>query len=153
MTELEKKQILVMWQGGMPITRIRQLVAIPTKDFRKGIEEMRKNGCFDEPRETTEQKVCQAFDNGERNVREIAECYGLSPRTVRAYLRKHGRKFGRKTRNYVHSPKTEEIISDLLDGELSQSQIAKNHRVSRQYVAKLNKKLKGLKNNEQRKAD
>jgi transposase len=127
------------------------MVAMTPSEFRKGIDEMRKNGELVGERKSTEIKVVEAFDNGERNVKAIADMYGLSESTIYKYLYKHGRHFGGKTRIWAHSEKTLEIADDLKDGALSQYQIAKNHGVSRQYVTKVKHKLeRGLLDYEQR---
>ena len=151
MTESERKQILTLWHSGMPLGRIRRMVAVTPSEFRKGIAEMRKNGDFVVERKSTEIKVVEAFDNGERNVKAIADMYGLSESTIYKYLFKLGRHFGGETRIWAHSEKTLEIAEDLKDGALSQYQIAKNHEVSRQYVTKVKHKLeRGLLDYEQR---
>ena len=140
MTENEKKQIKELWASGMPLSRIRRMVAVTPSEFRKGAAEMRKSGELGVDRKTTVQKVCEAFDNGDRNAKAIAERYGLSETTVRIYLRTNGRHFGKKTRNWVHSDRTLAIVEDLNDGVLSQYAIAKKHGVSRQYLTKIKKK-------------
>lgn len=141
MTEIERKQILTLWESGMPTTQIRRMVAMTPSEFRTAIDEMRKNGDFGENRKTSERKVCEAFDRGERNVKAIALRYGLSERTVRHYLNWNGRMLGKKTRNFTHCDKTHEIAADLEEGVLTQYKIAQKHGVSRQYVNKVKNKL------------
>lgn len=137
MTENEKKRVKELWLGGMPIARIRQMLAIPVKQYRLGIAEMKSEGAFDNGRATIEQKICAEFDEGERNAKVIAEKYGVAIGTVRYYLCMNGRKFGRKTKNLNHCDRTLEIVADLEYGALSQSEIAKKHGVSRQYINKI----------------
>jgi DNA-binding CsgD family transcriptional regulator len=141
MTESERKQILTLWESGMPLTQVRQMVAMTPSEFRVAIDEMRKNGDFGANRKNSERKVCEAFDRGERNVRAIAKRYGLTEDTVRHYLNWNGRKFGTKTRNFTHCDKTHEIVADLQEGVLTQYKIAQKHQVSRQYVNKVKNKL------------
>ena len=137
MTESERKQILTLWESGMPLTQVRQMVAMTPSEFQGAIDEMRKNGDFGANRKNSERKVCEAFDRGERNAKAIAKRYGLTEDTVRRYLNWNGRKFGTKTRNFTHCDKTHEIVSDLQDGVLTQYKIAQKHGVSRQYVNKI----------------
>lgn len=141
MTESVKKQILTLWKNGMPLSRIRRMVAVTPSEFRKGIDEMRKNGDFVGEHKNTEAKVVEAFDRGERNVRAIAEVLMISPSTVYDYLRKNGRHFGKKTRIWAHTERTLEIAEDLKEGTLSQYKIAQKYGVSRQYVTKVKHKL------------
>ena len=141
MTNIEINQIKRLWDGGMPLTQIQRMMAMPIGEFRKVIDGMRKNGEFGFVRKKAEKKVVQAFDDGERNVKAIADRFGLAEYTVYAYLRLNGRKLGKKTRNFVHSDKTLEIAKDLKGGELTQYKIAQKHGVSRQYVNKVKQKL------------
>lgn len=142
MTESERKQILTLWESGMPLTQVRQMVAMTPSEFRVAVDEMRKNGDFGGIRKNSERKVCEAFDQGERNVRAIAKRYGLTEDTVRQYLNWNGRKLGTKTRNFIHCDKTHEIVADLQEGVLTQYKIAQKHKVSRQYVNKIINKWK-----------
>jgi transposase len=155
MTENEKKQVVELWQGGMPLTQIRQMIAVSAREFRTTIEEMRKNGDLGGGRKNTEKKVLEAFDGGERNIKAIAEIYRVSESTVYHYLHKNGRYLGTKARNWVHSERTLDIVEDLKEGKLSLYKIAKKHKVSCQYLTKIKRKWqKGIFDyGEQRKAD
>ena len=155
MTESEKKQVVALWEGGMPLTQIRQMIAMPARKFRAEIDEMRKNGDFGGARKNAEKKVVEAFDEGERNIKAIAETYGLSENTVYYYLHKNGRYLGTKTRNWVHSERTLAIVEDLKEGKLTLYKIAQKHKVTCQYLTKIKRKWqKGIFDyGEQRKAD
>ena len=141
MTEIEKKQVLSLWESGMSFRQIRQMISVSAGDFNEGIAEMKRNGDFVGGRKKSLVKVLEAFDNGERNVRALADTYRLKVQTVYFYLNSNGRYLGTKTRNWVHTERTLAIIDDLRDGVLSQIEIAKKHGVSKQYITKIKHKL------------
>jgi DNA-binding CsgD family transcriptional regulator len=131
------------------------MMPLTARKFACGIAEMRAEGAFNaNERKSSADKVCQAYDEGERNCKAIANRLGLAESTVRQYLRWNGRLLGKKTRNFSHSPRTLEIAEDLRDGGLTQYKIAKKYGVSAQYINKVKLKLeKGFLEDDQRKAD
>ena len=145
MSEIDKSQILRLWQGGMSFRQIRQMIAVPKGEFDEIVAEMKRNGEFSNDRKKNLTKVLEAFDNGERDARVIADTYRLKLQTVYFYLNSNGRFFGTKTRNWVHTERTLAIIDDLREGKMSQIEIAKKHGVSKQYITKIKHKLeKGI---------
>lgn len=142
MTDSEKQKIIALWSNGMPMARIRQMVAVPAREFHAIVKEMRANGEFPTEYKTTEQKVVEAFHRGERNPYKIAEEVGVTEQTVRQYLYQNGLRRGKKTRNWFHSERTNAIAEDLKEGALSQVEIARKHQVTKQYVNKIKGKLR-----------
>lgn len=141
MTDSEKNKVLTLWQSGMTLGQIRQLMAMTSAEFKRAIAEMKRNGEFPKTRKTAEQKVVEAFQRGERNPYAIAEEYGLSVHSVRSFLGWNKCHKGKKTRNWVHCDRTNEIVEDLQEGVLSQAEIARKYGVSRQYITKMKRKV------------
>ena len=141
MTESERAKILALYESGMGIKRIRQLMAMTAEEFNKVIKELKDNG--DLPKKVTgQEKVAQAYANGERDPYEIAKTYGLSLKTVKDYKWRSGIKIGKRPpRNYRHCDRTNAINADLELGNATVAEIAKKHGVSWTYVKKLKNKL------------
>lgn len=142
LTEQDKKKIVSLWQSGMSIAQIRRLFAVKVLEYKAVIREMKANGEFPTKREGTIDKVKFAIDSGMNNPYEIAETYGIKYATVRTYKSKLGIKTG-KTQEFKPSKgeKTKEIEREIALGEKSLSEIAKDFRVSRQYVSALKKRM------------
>ena len=121
MTENEKKQVRALWESGMTLAQIRQMTPIEPRAFDLAVREMKHRG--------------------ERNPYAIADTYGVKVNYVYWVLARNKLRLGKKTRVFVHSERTNTIVEDLKDGELSQVEIAKKHNVSRQYITKIKKKL------------
>lgn len=138
MTDAEKKQIKELWQGGMPITQIRQTIAVDARTFNAAIREMKANGDFDEPRKRTEDKIIEAYQSGIHNPYELAEMYGVSYGYVNLVFHRH--KIARPKKNWKHSDRTNAIVEDLKEGILTHAEIAKKHGTTRQWVHQLAKK-------------
>ena len=141
MTESEKYRIVSLWESGMTLGQIRQLMAMTSAEFKRAIAEMKRNGEFPKTRKTAEEKVVEAFQRGERNPYAIAEEYGLSVHSVRSFLGWNKCHKGKKTRNWVHCERTDAIVEDLKEGALSQAEIARKYGVSRQYITKMKRKV------------
>lgn len=149
MTEREKAKILELWHGGMPLARIRQIVYLPTREFRTAIKELKQSGAMMKiKRVSREDKIIASYERGERNPYKIAEDCGVSLRTVQYYLSanklplgKNGRKCGM---NFKHCEKTERIFADFERGELKQIEIARKYGVSKEYISKMRKKWRAL---------
>lgn len=149
MTESEKSRIVSLWESGMTLGQIRQMVAVGRREFADTIREMKRNGEFPTTRKTAEEKVVEAFKRGERNPYAIAEEYGLSVHSVRSFLCWNKCHKGKKTRNWVHCDRTDAIVEDLQEGVLSQAEIARKYGVSRQYITKMKRKMeRGVFDNE-----
>lgn len=141
MTEIEKSRIVSLWESGMTLGQIRQMVAVGRVEFADTVREMKRNGEFPTTRKTAEEKVVAAFQRGDRNPYAIAEEYGLSVHSVRSFLGWNKCHKGKKTRNWVHCDRTDAIVEDLQEGALSQSEIARKYGVSRQYITKMKRKV------------
>lgn len=140
-TESEKKRIKDLYESGMPLERIQRLVSVGRGAFLSCIKEMRKNGEICQFRQRTEDVVVRLYDEGCRDVNEIARKIGVKPKTAYIYLHRNERFFGKKTHHSYHCDRTVAIVEDIKDGELSITAIAKKHGVSRQYVSKVREKV------------
>ena len=141
MTESDRKKIAELLQGGMPLTQVRQMMAMRYKEFEKAIAEMRENGELPK-RKLGREKVAEAFARGERDIQKIADMYGLTYGTVKYYKNALGIKVGKRPkRNYKHCARTNAIMQDLKDGELTTAEIARKHGVKWQSVHTIKKKL------------
>ena len=141
MTESERNQIINLFNSGMPLTQIGRMIAVPAKEFEREVKEMKLNGELAVKRKSSEEKVVEAFLEGEHNPYVIAERFGIAVNSVKTYIGWHKLHKGKKTRHWVHCDRTNAIISDLNFGEISQAEIAKKHGVSRQYITKIKNKL------------
>ena len=52
MTESEKSRIVSLWESGMTLGQIRQMVAVDRREFADTIREMKRNGEFPTTRKT-----------------------------------------------------------------------------------------------------
>ena len=140
MTEAERMKILSLYESGLPVKQIRQMMAMTAEEFNRVLRELKANG--DLPKKKTgKEKVAEAFWRGEENPYEIAELYGLSLRTVQTYRYRQGFSTGRGKRNYKHCDRTIAIYNDLKYGDNTVAEIARKHNVSWTYVKKLKRKL------------
>ncbi len=71
----------------------------------------------------------------------LAEKYGLTPMTVKTYLSGILSEMDMMSRPKRTTAQTQQIILDLQDGTLSQSQIAKKYALSRQRIHSIHKKF------------
>ena len=143
MTEQDKLRVINLWLNGMSLEQIQQILPYSTRKFRETITEMKANGEFPTERQVGKEKVAEAVKDGELNPYVISEKYGVSVRTAKEYKRIYGG-VAPKVRpklNYRHCDRTNAIIFDLKEGELSLSEIARKHGVSRQAVFDIKKKF------------
>ncbi len=78
----------------------------------------------------------QDYLNG-LGIKKIAKKYGYEVPTVYRYLKE----VGINVKGHQNKTKQDDIIKDLEQGELSQSEIARKNNVSRQYVLQVKKKM------------
>lgn len=141
MSEIDKARIASLWREGMTLAQIRQITAVNPREFDLAVREMKRKGELGAKRKTCADKIIDAYHRGERNPYVIAEQYGVKTRYVYDVLLRNKLHLGKKTRNFVHTERTNAIVEDLNDGELSQVEIARKHGVSRQYITKIKRKL------------
>ena len=150
MTESEKAKIVALWENGMSLTQIRQLMPYTTRQFKATVAEMKANGEFPKERQVGKDKVAEAVRNGEENPYVLAEMFGISVRSAKEYKRIYGGVSPKKRpkRNYRHCPRTVAITEDLKDGNLTVAQIARKHGVTWSYVNTIRKRLREDSDNE-----
>lgn len=126
MTDEERQNVISYYEKGYSINEIYVLVPLTLAEIKSVIKaeniERRK------PTRSVKPLLQQAVNDGYEDVNEIAEKFGVSKTTVHIYCRT-----GHRKPHYVKS-KTKDIIEDLRKGDLSMSEIARKHNVSRQAV-------------------
>lgn len=143
MTEQDKERLVTYWENGMSLRQIQQLLPYTQRKFWLAVSEMKANGTFPKERLSRQEKVAEAVRGGELNPYILAEQFGISVGTAKEYKRIYGG-VAPKVRpklNYRHCDRTKAIMQDLQEGELSLSEIARNHGVTRQAVFSIKKKL------------
>lgn len=143
MTESDKTLIIRLWNGGVPVKKIPYMLPYRHGEGAAMVAALRADGTLSErTRENKEQLVAAAYESGMTDLEELAENYGLTPKTVRVYLHRCGIKRGVPKKYKGHKPcaKTVEILREMESGK-TQSEIARQFGVSRQYVAILKKRL------------
>ena len=85
----------------------------------------------------------QDYLNG-LGIKKMAKKYGFRVETIYKYLKQ----IGVNVKEHQNKTKQYDIIKDLEIGELSQSEIARKHNVSRQYVLQVKKKMEVNKNDD-----
>lgn len=131
MTDEERQNVISYYEKGYSINEIYVLVPLTLAEIKSVIKagniQRRK------PTKSVKPLIEQAVKDGYNDVNEIAENFGVSKSTVHNYCRT-----GHRKPHYVKS-KTNAILQDLRNGDLSLSEIARKHNVSRQAVFKCKK--------------
>ena len=142
MTESERNQIITLFRSGMPITQIGRMLPMTAKEFRKAITELKANGELPKvDRTVTKDKIARAISEGMTSTVDLCETFGITKGTLKTYKSQLGIKTGRPKRNYRHCERTNAIIEDLKEGEMTTAQIARKHQVKWQSVHKIRRKL------------
>lgn len=136
MTEQDKAKIVTLWENGMSLNQIMNVMPCKCMEFRQTVAEMKANGEFPTKRVTCAEKVAEAVKNGVTNPYELAEMFGISVNTAKRYKRTYGGVAPKKRpkRNYTHCPRTLAIIDDLKEGTLTVAEIARKNGVKWQTV-------------------
>jgi DNA-binding CsgD family transcriptional regulator len=137
MEHSEKQKILAYWESGMSIAQIRAVTGHYAQEIVQALREM---GAGQRP--TCDQRIVALFNSGVKNAPLIARELGVSQKTVYHALYANGLRIGGKSRIFKHNEKTRAIARDLESGGMSQSEIAKKHGVSRQYVSQVARKIR-----------
>lgn len=143
-TDSEKAKIVSLWQNGMSIRQIGQLMPYTVAAYNAIIKDMKANGEFPTERKLGKDKVAEAVRNGEENPYVLAEMFNISLKSAREYKRIYGGVSPNKRpkRNYRYIPRTTAIIEDLKEGKLSVAEIARRHNAKWQTVHKIRLKLR-----------
>lgn len=143
MTESDKALIIRLWNGGVPIAEICKMLPYKAMNIKQMVGELRKDGTLP-PRErgNKRQLVVDAYNGGMTNPYEIAETYGLTYGTVKGYLSQAGLKRPYPKHHYRPKPNGEKTAQILASLETkSQSEVARQFGVSRQWVSALKKRM------------
>ena len=143
MTESDKRQIISLWESGVPLEQIYQTLPYRRYHCLKMVQELRADGTL-KPRKKTERAielVALAWQTETKDIAELAEMFGYSPATIDKYLQYSGAREGKRQPNsYKISQKTHEIVAEIKNGT-SLSQVARDFGVSRQYVHQIKTRL------------
>ena len=135
MTEKEIEQVKVMWSQGCSMVQISRVV--PYKEYLalREIRSLKKQGVL-KPRSIQQIIAERVFKEYEetKDIGEIANRLGISKRYIENIFYHNGKYHPR-----LPNEKKQQIIADL-NAKKSQSEIARKHGVSRQYVHQI---LKG----------
>lgn len=141
MTEKEKRQIIDLWESGVTLEQIYQMLPYKRYHSLLMVQELRADGTLKDRNlmQTSIQKVVDVWRTQTKDIREISDILGFTEKTVNKYLEYSG------VRNRKHSikkcsAKTREIQNDLREGK-SMVEIARDFGVSRQYVHILKKAM------------
>lgn len=143
MTENDKRQIISLWESGVALEQIYQMLPYKRYHALKMVRDLRADGTL-KPRKKTERAielVALAWQTETKDIDELAEMFGYSTATIDKYLQLSGVREGKRQPNsYKISDKTHEIIAEL-EINTSLSEIARKFGVSRQYVHQIKTRL------------
>ena len=139
-----KKEIIRLWDAMLPMEQIYQMLPCKLADAKRYVANLREDGTL-KPRQKKEHSmdlVAKAYELGITDLDELADMFGFKRSTIVEYLNKKGVVRPRPlTYNTKVSEKTNQIMQELVEAKISQSQIAKKYGVTRQYVHYLSNKL------------
>lgn len=143
MTDREKQEVKKMWEQGMSGAAIARL--LPYKEYisKREISQLKKEG-FLKPRNVSDIRdatIIAEFEKN-KNLLEIANTHGISIHYVRLIL-KRNKIAHPKTMNFLKNPPTDKVSAIMrdLENRVSQTEIANNYGVSRQYVFQIKQKM------------
>lgn len=142
MTEQDKARIITLWENGVALEQIYQMLPYKRYHALKMVQELRADGTL-KPRKKTEKAielVALAWKTETKDLNELAEMFGYTVETIKTYLTASGVREGKRPIAYKHCPQTNQIVEEVLNGT-PMSQIAQKFGVSRQYVFKIKKKM------------
>lgn len=143
MTEQDKRQIIDLWEGGVALEQIYQMLPYKRHHALKMVQELRADGTL-KPRKKTERSielVALAWQTETKDIGELAEMFGYTPRTIGQYLQYSGVREGKRQPNsYKISQKTQEIVAEFKKGT-PMAEIIRKFSVSKQYVYKLKQEM------------
>lgn len=134
MTETER-EIINFYNKGYKTTEIALIVPLSRKQINLIIKNNKAEINRQKAITGNRAIVINAVESGVNDINELQKLTGLSKATIYTYSN-----IGRKKPHYNHGH-TREIIADLQEGQMSQSEIARKYGVSRQAVSKAKKYL------------
>ena len=137
MTEKEIEQVKEMWSQGCSMVQISRV--LPYKEYLAlaEIRTLKKQGVLPvrNVQQIMAERVFKEYEET-KDIGEIAKRLGLSKRYVENIFYYNGKYHPR-----LPNEKRQQIIADL-KAKKSQSEIARNHGVSRQYIYQIKEQLK-----------
>lgn len=157
---IENNKILIknLWDSGETIQSIVQMLPYDEFTCKRMIKELKNSGVLikrkKENKNTTKEKVVNAYISGTTNPYKLAEMYGRSVGTIENILCNAHLNRKRPNKNYKErqktqtnelTEKTQNIIEALKDGH-SAKKISQMYGVSKQWVYMIKKTyIKGIK--------
>jgi hypothetical protein len=139
-----RKEIIRLWDAMLPMEQIYQMLPCKLQDAKRYVANLREDGTL-EPRHRRERSmrlVKEAYNSGITDVDELAEMFSFTRYTIIQYLNMQGVHRPRPTKySTTLSGKTSEIMQQIREAKLSQTQLAKKYGVSRQYIHYLSNKI------------
>ena len=149
MSEIDKAMVVRLWNCGVPMKQIARTMPCSQIVARRTLLQMRNDGELPpRKRKRGADLVVAAYESGMHNPYEIAETYGYSPLTVKAWLQrakviKERAKHNWKKRDYNEQTRA---ILDSLESGTRICDICRQFGASRQWVYAVKKRSE---NNEQ----
>jgi DNA-binding CsgD family transcriptional regulator len=144
MTETDRLQIKRLWDSGDPIEHIVRMLPYKQGEARSMVAELRADGTL-KPRNRVQMaiaKVVNAYNSGITDFDELSAMFGFKHGYIRWCLQVAGVKRPRpKKYNTTINELAMEIMQEIATGKKTQSQIATEFGVSRQYVNQLKKRM------------
>lgn len=140
MNEQDKLTLINLWNNRVPTTKIIQLLPYTPNKIRKTIQSLIDNGTLIEDNRIPPKcdRIVSMYISGIKDIDELANMFECTPQYVTMCLRWkdiHAEK-PKKYKKWKYCQKTQDIIAELKEGK-TQTEVAKNHDVTRQYVYKI----------------
>lgn len=140
MTEQDKLTLINLWQNRVPTTKIIQLLPYTPNKIRRTIKSLIDNGTLIEDNRIPPKcdRIVSMYNSGIKDIDKLANMFECTNNWITTALRSKGIRVGKpkKYKKWHYCQKTQDIIADLKCGK-SQTEVANNHGVSRQYVYKI----------------
>lgn len=143
-----RKEIIRLWDAMLPLEQIYQMLPCKLADAKRYVANLREDGTL-KPRHKKEKSlhlVAEAYRNVTTDVDELAEMFSFTRGTIMQYLFEAGVHRNRPstyhlTKEKKASERKAEIMRQIKESGLSQTEIAKKYGVSRQYIHQLSNEL------------
>lgn len=143
-----RKEIIRLWDAMLPMEQIYQMLPCKLADAKRYVANLREDGTL-KPRHKKEkslQLVAEAYRNITTDVDELAEMFSFTRGTIMQYLFEAGIHRNRpstyrRVKGKRASERKAEIMRQIKESRLSQTEIAKKYGVSRQYIHQLSNEL------------
>lgn len=140
MTEQDKLTIINLWNNRVPVSHIVHLLPYKQHKIYSVIKSLKENGTLNEDNRIPPKcdRIVSMYNSGIKDIDKLAEMFQCTRQFIFMSLHKQGIHIAKPKQYKKHSycDKTIEIVAELKEGK-TQTEVAKNHNVSRQYVFKI----------------